>query len=80
MHFAQLARHAGRRDAITDAPAGGMQGLAEGENSETATPQFGVHEHRCVTPSVVQNVLVDFVGENANGSIAHQLGERIQIA
>src|SRR5262249_24803448 len=42
MHLAQLARERGRRHAVADAQAGGVQGLAEGEHREAALAQLRV--------------------------------------
>jgi hypothetical protein len=79
MHLAQFARQRRRRDAVADPPAGGVQRLAEGKYREAALAQFRVREHRCVASAVEQHVLVHFIGEHADGPVANQGRERVQI-
>jgi len=56
-----------------------VQRLAEGEDRKAPLAQFLVREHRSMPPAVEQDVLIDFVGQNADGSVAHQLRERVQV-
>ncbi len=79
VHASQFQRQRRGRDAVPDAPAGGVQGLAKREHHEGAWRQFGMRQHRVMLAPVIHDVLVDLIGQHQDVPITDQGRERIQI-
>ena len=76
MYFFEFSHQLVRSDAVSHFPSRCMIGFPKGADHETSPGQFRIPGHALVPKAVKNNVLIDLIGKDENGSIFNNVYQR----